>query len=56
MGAPQTPTPEQYDQLVQAGQLAPAWPPDEAEVTNGTATLRPSRPRQAVALVVVDPA
>src|SRR5688500_15902217 len=54
MGAPQAPTPEQYDQLVAAGQLAPAWPADDADVTNGTATIRLSLPRQAVVLVVVE--
>jgi xylan 1,4-beta-xylosidase len=55
MGAPQAPTPDQYDQLVAAGQLAPAWPPDDADVTNGTATIRIPLPRQAVALIAIEP-
>ncbi len=54
MGSPQQPTPEQYDELVRAGQLAlldsPAW----VRVEKGTLNLRVALPRQAVSLLRLD--
>jgi xylan 1,4-beta-xylosidase len=51
MGSPQSPTPEQYAQLKQAGQLelltSPAW----LDVDHGTVTIETSLPRQAVSLL-----
>ena len=51
MGSPQSPTPEQYAQLKQAGQLqllaSPAW----LDVDQGTVTIETSLRRQAVSLL-----
>ena len=54
MGSPPAPTPEQQAVLTQAGQLAEIAP-DTARVRGGQATLRLALPRQAVALLVVEP-
>jgi xylan 1,4-beta-xylosidase len=51
MGSSQSPTPDQYAQLKQAGQLqllaSPAW----LDVDHGTVTIETSLPRQAVSLL-----
>jgi len=51
MGSPQSPSPEQYDQLQSAGQLqlltSPAWTP----IDHGQAHLQFTLPRQGVSLV-----
>jgi len=51
MGSPQHPTPEQYSQLEQAGQLQLSDSPRWVNVTRGGVKLRLSLPRQAVSLV-----
>ena len=51
MGSPQSPTPEQYVQLKQAGQLQPLTPPAWLAVDHGTVTIETSLPRQAVSLL-----
>jgi xylan 1,4-beta-xylosidase len=51
LGSPQSPTPDQYKQLVQAGQLQSMAAPSRASVENGTATVSFSLPLQALSLV-----
>ncbi len=51
MGAPQHPTPEQYRQLQQAGQLALLGSPEWVGVQNGRARLTFRLPRQGVSLL-----
>jgi xylan 1,4-beta-xylosidase len=53
MGSPQSPTPQQYAALEQAGKLAPVGPATTLPVAGGRATLRVTLPRQAVALIVI---
>jgi xylan 1,4-beta-xylosidase len=51
MGAPQSPDTGQYQQLERAGQLqlltSPAWEP----ITQGTAHLQSTLPRQGISLI-----
>ena len=54
LGSPQAPTPQQYEQLQQAAQLASIWPDEKIDVAGGTATIEFSLPRQAVALLVIE--
>lgn len=51
MGSPQSPTPDQYAQLEQAGQLAALGAAETVRVENAQARLRFNLPRQAVSLV-----
>ena len=51
MGSPQSPTPEQYAQLEQAGQLQLLSSPEWVHMANGRVTLRFSLPRQGVSLL-----
>lgn len=51
MGSPQSPTPEQYAQLMQASQLEPLTSPAWLDVAHGTVTIETSLPRQAVSLL-----
>ncbi|MDX2033978.1 MAG: beta-xylosidase [Blastocatellia bacterium] len=51
MGAPQHPTPEQYRQLEQAGQLALLGSPEWMHVGNGRVRLTFRLPRQGVSLL-----
>jgi xylan 1,4-beta-xylosidase len=51
MGSPQSPTPEQYLQLEQAGQLQLLNSPEWVNRANGRVTLRFSLPRQGVSLL-----
>ena len=51
MGSPQTPTPEQYAQLEQMGQLQLLGSPEWVNRVNGRVTLRFSLPRQGVSLL-----
>ncbi len=51
MGSPQSPTPEQYAQLEQAGQLQLLSSPEWVTRENGRITLRFSLPRQGVSLL-----
>jgi xylan 1,4-beta-xylosidase len=53
LGSPATPTPQQYVELEQAGQLAALGPAETVDLRNGQATLRFSLPRQAVSLLVL---
>ena len=53
MGSPMTPSVEQYAELEQAGQLAPAGGPELVSLVNGTLKLRAILSRQAVALLVL---
>jgi xylan 1,4-beta-xylosidase len=55
MGSPAVPTPEQYAQLEQAGQLTLVGSPNTVTPANDTLTLDISLPRQAVALLVLEP-
>jgi xylan 1,4-beta-xylosidase len=52
MGSPLTPSPEQYAQLEQAGQLAEEGAPEKISVADGVLKLRIRLPRQAVSLLV----
>ena len=54
MGSPPKPTPEQYAELEQAGQLAAAGPAEAVRVADGKVTARVHLPRQAVALLVLE--
>jgi xylan 1,4-beta-xylosidase len=54
MGSPQQPTPAQYAELEQAGQLAAISPPPALDVANARGTLRFRLPRQAVSLFVIE--
>ena len=51
LGAPQRPTPGQYAQLEQAGQLAALAPPETIAIKTAKATIRLKLPRQAVSLL-----
>ncbi|HKX28505.1 MAG TPA: beta-xylosidase [Blastocatellia bacterium] len=53
MGSPQNPTPEQYEQLEAAGQLALLTSPEWVNCSNGQIELSFSLPRQAVSLIQV---
>jgi xylan 1,4-beta-xylosidase len=54
MGEPQNPTPEQYTELEAAGKLATLVPDAETQITEHTASLDFSLPRQGVSLLVVE--
>ena len=54
MGSPQNPTPEQYAQLEQAGQLQQMDGPALAPIADGNTTLQVILPRQAVAFFVLN--
>jgi len=54
MGEPQKPTPEQYTELEAAGKLATLVPEAETQITDHTASLDFSLPRQGVSLLVVE--
>ncbi|HEX5082895.1 MAG TPA: beta-xylosidase [Blastocatellia bacterium] len=51
MGAPQKPSPEQYPQLEQAGQLQLLGSPEWLRATDGRVTLKFDLPRQGVSLL-----
>jgi len=53
MGSPQHPTPEQFAELEQAGQLAEGEPIDPVHIEDGGAPVRLLLARQAVSLLVV---
>ena len=55
MGAPTAPNDEQYAALVAAGQLTALGPPRPVAVADGVVSLSLELPRQAVALVVLEP-
>ncbi len=54
LGAPQQPSPEQYAQLQQAGQLASVPPPALSSSSDETMAVNFKLPRQAVSLLVVE--
>jgi xylan 1,4-beta-xylosidase len=54
MGAPQSPTPEQYAQLERAGQLARVAADSFVPTANGRALIDFSLPRQGVSLLVFE--
>ena len=54
IGSPAQPSPEQYTQLENAGQLATLGGPDSVSVKDGEATLRVVLPRQGVSLIVLE--
>ncbi|MGN6370134.1 MAG: GH39 family glycosyl hydrolase [Phycisphaerae bacterium] len=54
MGSPENPTPEQYQKLKAAGQLAQDGEPQTVQLTNHQAVLHLTLPRQAVFLSVLD--
>jgi xylan 1,4-beta-xylosidase len=54
MGSPQSPTPEQYDQLLAAGKLTMLAEPANVQFQNGQAKLSFSLARQAVSLLVLE--
>lgn len=51
MGSPQAPTPEQYAQLMAAGQLELLSSPEWLDVRDGKVTIKSDLPRQATALM-----
>ena len=51
MGSPQTPTPEQYARLKEAGQLELLSSPQWLDVSNGRVTIGIDLPRQATSLM-----
>jgi xylan 1,4-beta-xylosidase len=51
MGSPQSPTPEQYARLKEAGQLELLTSPEWLDVSNGKVTIATSLPRQATSLM-----
>ena len=53
MGAPRTPTADQYAQLEKAGQLASIAPPQRLEASGGRVRLAFTLPRQGVSLVTI---
>ena len=55
MGAPPAPTPAQYDQIQQSGRLTATGPAMTVKAVDGTATVQTFLPRQAVALIVIEP-
>ncbi|MES2438258.1 MAG: beta-xylosidase [Verrucomicrobiota bacterium] len=54
MGEPQKPSPEQYAELEAAGKLATLNPDTETQITDHTASLGFSLPRQGVSLLVLE--
>jgi xylan 1,4-beta-xylosidase len=56
LGSPQATTPEQHAELAKAGQLAELAPAASLDVRGRKALLRFALPRQAVSLLVVEPA
>ncbi len=53
MGAPQTPTPDQFAQLEQSGRLAQIGPPQRLAASDGRVRLAFALPRQAVSLITI---
>jgi xylan 1,4-beta-xylosidase len=51
MGSPQTPTPEEYTRLKEAGQLQLLSSPQWLDVSNGNVTISTDLPRQATSLM-----
>ena len=51
MGSPQSPTPEQYAQLKQAGQLELVNSPEWLDVSDGKVSIATDLPRQAISLM-----
>jgi xylan 1,4-beta-xylosidase len=51
MGSPQTPTPEQYAQLKEAGQLELLHSPEWIVVREGKVSIGTNLPRQATSLM-----
>jgi len=51
MGSPQSPTPEQYAQLKEAGQLSLFTSPDWLDVSDGKVVISTDLPRQATSLL-----
>jgi xylan 1,4-beta-xylosidase len=51
MGSPQSPTPEQYEHLKEAGQLELLHSPDWIDVERGKVTIETKLPRQATSLL-----
>nr|MBA3304013.1 beta-xylosidase [Acidimicrobiia bacterium] len=56
MGLPRNPTPEQRADLERSAELAPLGSPRWVRPEGGTLTLRFALPRQAVSLLILDPA
>ena len=56
MGAPQSPTPEQYATLEKTGHLAALAQPQTLKVENGNIQVRFSLPRKGVSLLLLSPA
>jgi xylan 1,4-beta-xylosidase len=54
MGSPQEPTGEQYAAMERAGQLAELGEASPLAIKDGSASVRVTLPRQAVALLVVE--
>ena len=54
MGSPQTPTPEQYARLKEAGQLELLSSPQWLDVSNGKVTIGTDLPRQATSLMIIE--
>jgi len=54
MGAPAQPSPDQYAQLVKAGELSTPGEPQLLTITNNVASLTVSVPRQGVYLLLLD--
>ena len=54
LGSPQAPTPAQYAQVRQSGQLTSLGPATTVKVEGGKMTLQTSLPRQAVALFGIE--
>ena len=54
MGSPQQPTPDQYEQLVAAGQLQGAGPPEQIRIGDQGHLLAITLPRQGVSLLVLE--
>jgi xylan 1,4-beta-xylosidase len=54
LGSPQSPTPEQYAQLEEAGRLAMLGPAENVPVSGGRVTIRINLPRQGVSLIVLE--
>ncbi|HUO10810.1 MAG TPA: beta-xylosidase [Phycisphaerae bacterium] len=52
MGSPQNPTPDQYKELEQAGQLAAFGEPEQVRIEDGNASVQLTLPPHAVALLV----
>jgi xylan 1,4-beta-xylosidase len=54
MGSPQSPSPEQYEQLERASELASLSGPSNIDIENGRATMAVTLPRQAVSLLILE--